>query len=420
MVAAGAPRFCVLVNELTPVLKCRNPGTRRDSKMSDEHDSSPAFAVPEFIVFFNEELDISNPLLTIQQKLSNVDKKIIPASVYPKTIIESRFEALVANVMWDAVIDFMRPSFTNLQALNLSGTGVNSLKAIQMPSLVLTSLTLSHNKLVSLHGIEAAPKLVHLDISFNAITSIKDVAKLSMLKHLDASHNNISFKQMQAGLIENVTLETLEFRENPGAGCSRYLHMLRLLLPNLTRLDGGALTGPVEKPREMKDALQNFDAMQSIESRTLRLYNTGGLNGANLTSVCLDKCNISDLNILPDECVPAPTSSSTEILTLNSRLVNVTFLSLRHNFIESVEPLAKFTKLSELDLTDNFLTSMRNITLPSLIKLDVSKNRFDRIDSFVYLTNLMSLVMDSNYVDSIRGLAKLTNLMELCTLINDS
>eukprot|EP00198_Chlamydomonas_reinhardtii_P000504 XP_001689839.1 flagellar associated protein [Chlamydomonas reinhardtii] len=136
------------------------------------------------------------------------------------------------------------------------GEGLTSLTLLKV-------LDLSHNRLVSVRGLERCANLRELRLGHNALQSLEPLAGLSQLQVLDVSHNRLAQLSGAAGLSSLRTLDvscnrlgrleelavvrgasllgTLDVRGNPldKAMCLR-LHVVHLL-PQVVMLDGVAV-----------------------------------------------------------------------------------------------------------------------------------------------------------------------------------
>lgn len=89
-------------------------------------------------------------------------------------------------------------------------------------------------------------------------------------------------------------------------------------------------------------------------------------------------------------------------------------MKLAHNRLDGVNDLNVLTKLTNLDISFNFLTSLPNLEdLDKLLSLNVSHNLIDNITDLGNLDKLTSLNVSHNYVSSLPNLNGLTNLTSL-------
>jgi len=141
-------------------------------------------------------------------------------------------------------------------------------------------LSLSHNKLARIEGLDSLTKLKKLDLTYNQITKLEGVENLTALEVLSLDANKIHSIDDTASLTKLSKLRTLSFQpctppgvapppeeSNPCCAHPAYRVALRRLVPQITSLDGERL------------ALVDASGGGSSDGSILGDLNVGGTNG---------------------------------------------------------------------------------------------------------------------------------------------
>ncbi len=113
-------------------------------------------------------------------------------------------------------------------------------------------------------------------------------------------------------------------------------------------------------------------------------------------------------------------SNSVSDLSPLTRLMNLTWLRLRHNSISNISPLAGLTNLTWLNLGGNTISNISPLSgLTNLTTLWLYENPLSDISALAGLTNLTELYLYENNILDISALSGLTNLTELNLNINN-
>ncbi|KAJ3065950.1 Leucine-rich repeat-containing protein 9 [Podochytrium sp. JEL0797] len=346
----------------------------------------------------------------------------------------------------------------NISILNLSL--YNKLPAMSTFRLFssIKQLVLSQCQLKDIPtNLKYFPHLEKLDLSFNEIstigTGLQDVA--GHLTHLDLAKNSI---QQSADLVQIQNclgkLVNLDLRLNPVCKSKGYHSLLlgfggllklevldgRGVHPNMKHADTlsmilskkseRATAGASKNMKTWSDVYYEHSSIQEHLFRPLSVRTQSGYGSSaalneywritggafdehvfvveNITTLELDNCNLSNLDMLP------------------LGLIHLRWASFRNNNIRDVSKLSLCPRLEELSLEDNEIESIDSLTsLVGLTKLDVSKNRITVVESAAKFTNLMLLSLENNLIASIKPFAKMSSLMEfyignncICDLYN--
>eukprot|EP00026_Physarum_polycephalum_P010540 Phypoly_transcript_10706.p1 GENE.Phypoly_transcript_10706~~Phypoly_transcript_10706.p1 ORF type:complete len:331 (+),score=36.47 Phypoly_transcript_10706:44-994(+) len=139
------------------------------------------------------------------------------------------------------------------------------------------------------------------------------------------------------------------------------------------------------------------------------------MEGADGDDTILDLTG-SALGVVPDDLSP----NLTELDLTNNRLkslqnlthlTNLQKLTLRQNLLPSAEALLSLTTLTHLDLYDNQLTSCENFNFPHVTNLDLSFNHLRHIPNALALPSIKELYFVNNKISAIStGVRNLTTL----------
>ena len=118
--------------------------------------------------------------------------------------------------------------------------------------------------------------------------------------------------------------------------------------------------------------------------------------GTKITSLCIDELGLVNISMLRN-------------------LANLKFLSARDNKISDVSVLLSCTKLRQIDLGNNEISSINKIlnNLPFIQDLDISFNSVEDINVESTLQALKSINASGNRLTSIKSFRNLTNVIEI-------
>lgn len=305
----------------------------------------------------------------------------------------------------------------------------------------LESLNLSHNRVISLEGIERCHQLKELNLSHNYISDeqIERIAGLHMLEVLDVSHNHLKeeiaisylerIEQLKA-LFCNVNdftmlvltrashhLEELSFEENKLQTIIFKKPKSRLLALNLRNNCIVEFRG-IEHLGKLQTLRIDNNRLKSLESIKLASNLKNLFAGQNL----LDAIEFADDNAieyldlsgnrLHDTQFLAPCRQLKKLYLSSNRLVvpirlrttfmNLETLHLSRNKLKEITGLDRMPNLVELDLSFNELQSLSDTVreLAKLYKIEVLDLRANRFNQHLHLDNRNRLQLES--IESMR------------------
>eukprot|EP01083_Nonionella_stella_P155288 501491_1 len=276
--------------------------------------------------------------------------------------------------------------YCNLSNLNIESLNGITLPPIKFQSFVwengefhlqeLNKLLLKNNHIWNLHGLRSKSRITHIDLTGNRFNEIKQLhANISHVTHLILDGNQIT---------DHTLRTSFNFTSTP------YLQVLSLRNNNITTLHGIAF--PVLKTLDLSDNPMHDLSGFSANVEECILSNNG------ITNHMLKQLTNSDINI-----------TNTMNLTHNNitDLFGVRFpielkrLVLDLNQIRRIGHYVfpsdlKYLHLSGVGVTDH---NLRQIKFPeSLIELDLSDNYITSISHIVFPPTLRILYLNNNKI----------------------
>ncbi|MBR4472354.1 MAG: tetratricopeptide repeat protein [Oscillospiraceae bacterium] len=274
--------------------------------------------------------------------------------------------------------------------LNLSGKKIRDLTALDGFS-ELRTLNLSNNEIIDLRPLMNLPKLEELVVSDNSISDLRPLIGLSSLKKLDASDNLVSDT---TAVGEVKSLEELYLNGN-----------LISIFSGLGKLSG--LKSLYLRNTGISDTdLPELHTLKSLQ--TLDLQNNTGLSEKTVSAL---KSEIPGCTILTSELIYEVDFAGHTVQS------DEKILSFPYSNITVLSGLDRMTRLEELDLSNNEITSLYQFEIsPSrytLVRLNLSGNQISDILSLSSLTMLEELNLSDNMIAAVTGLKKLQTLKKL-------
>ena len=276
------------------------------------------------------------------------------------------------------------------ESLDLSGKKIRDITALADFS-ELRILDLSNNEIADLRPLMNLPKLEKLDVSGNIISDLRPLIGLASLIKLDASDNLVSDT---TPLGEVKGLEDLNLNGNRISVFSGLGKLVNLKIAALRN------TG-------INDAdLPELHTMRSLQ--TLDLQDNTGLSDK---EVCALKAAIPGCTILTSELIYEVDFAGHAVQS------DERTLSFPYSDITLLTGLERMTRLEELDLSHNSITSLYQFEIsPSrltLVKLNLSDNQISDVLSLSFLTTLEELDLSHNEIPAVSGLKKMQTLKKL-------
>ena len=274
--------------------------------------------------------------------------------------------------------------------LDLSGKKIRDLTALEGFS-ELQTLDLSNNEITDLRPLMNLPKLERLNIAGNSISDLRPLIGISTLIKLDASDNLVSDT---TAIGEVKGLEELNLNGNRisvFSGLGKLINLKALYLRSTGISD---------------TALAELDMLISLQ--TLDLQENTGLSEKAISTL---KSEIPACTILTSELIYEVDFAGHTVQS------DEKVLSFPYSDIMVLNGLDRMTRLEELDLSHNVITSLYQFEFtPSrytLIRLNLSDNQISDVLSLSSLTALEELDLSNNTVAAVTGLKKLQTLKKL-------
>jgi len=301
-----------------------------------------------------------------------------------------------------------------------------------METSALTDLSLMGLNLSELPNLATVPNLHNLDLSCNKLTSVsKSIRNLRHLQKLNLSVNEIrevelpemknlasldlSWNKIReyAPLINNLRKKTpcldslslqfnaITYEEKIRIHALTKLTQLSIFNGNKIAAEDRAVAQKLILSSETVQQLGRRGEMNSYAdlanpARFLQDFGQAENIGAKITSICIDELGLVNISMLRN-------------------LTNLKFLSARENKISDVTILLSCTKLRQIDLGNNEISSINKIlnNLPFIQDLDISFNAVEDVTVESTLQALKSLNISGNRLTSIKSFRNLTNVKEL-------
>ena len=347
-------------------------------------------------------------------------------------------------------------NLTSLERLNVENNQISDIRPLT-GLLHLRTLALSANQIQDIAPVANLTALTYLDLSGNRVESLQplvgliylrtlrlvniQIEDITLLEHLTSlisltvSHNQVRDVSPLAGLV-NLTFLNLRNNRisdlNPLANLTA-LKTLRLDINTITDITPLTALKNLKELRIADNPIHDFTPLAELEGVELDIeIDFSKLDQLNLIVEIPDpylRQLIRETLSLPDE-VPLTQGQMLQLTRLDTDgnrgitnltgieyATNLTWLSLDHNPIADISPLASLTKLKTLNLSIceivdlNPLRNLKNLTI-----IFLGFNQISDISPLAGLTNLTDLDLESNQISDISPLAELTNLtnLELC------
>ncbi len=258
--------------------------------------------------------------------------------------------------------DITQEEMASLGSLDALETGIRNIRGLDF-AVNLTELHLGRNWILDLSPLEDLKNLSVLDLHLNGeLLVLNPLKSLINLTWLSLSENRITDV---TPLKDLTNLRYLALDENEISNVSPLKNLTNLTELHLNDNKNLSILGPLQ-------------------------------NMVNLTFLELHGNIISDISAL-------------------NGLLNLRDLRLQENRIPDVSALEHLTKLTYLNLDDNYrisdLTPLESLT--NLRHLSLDENQIRNLSPLRNLTNLRYLALDDNRITDITPLKNLTNLREL-------
>lgn len=334
----------------------------------------------------------------------------------------------------------------NLKRLNLEQNQINKIEGLENKSNI-EHLYLSNNQISKVEGLENLKNLETLYLSNNQITDITPLSINTSLTNLylkgnskiDGNRNNYTGKKLEAlnkigeildrnGTI-NIDVDKIGLFNN-----YKTLDLSKQQLTTLEPLEG--LTQLTElnldtnqltlEDTKSQEILKNMTSLRSLNLSTNKITNVTAIN--NLNNLKILNLNGAENNINLQEIEDIISNLDKLILSteslktiLNCDINKITKLKLNYlgyTGLQEIPDLSKFTKLVELDLTNNFnvtnFNTISNLTNLKILTLS-STNLHGKMIDFSKLTNLTTLNLSHNMLwsedlENLKVLKNNTNL----------
>lgn len=286
----------------------------------------------------------------------------------------------------------------------------------------LSVVELRGKSLTSVNYFPVLSQVKTLDLASNLLTDVSALSPLTTLTHLQLSDNRI---ERMDGFRAFKQLTHLYLRDNPTRHLGGLRDMERLVHVDLVRTR-------VKNILELGQA----PALQSASVTQLPIIHTS------FESYCLmrkfDKLASSSFRTFIDAVLPIAASAdvdvndcraaglwagSIESLNLNKkRITNLSPLShfknlkelyLHGNRLSNVQPVASLSRLLVLNLSDNTIRALPNLSSQNLKSLYIQNNALTSVSSVKRLKQLERLRLDGNHLvnpSSLKQLKKLSYL----------
>lgn len=264
-----------------------------------------------------------------------------------------------------------------ITSLNLASSQITTLAPIKTFT-HLKSLDLNANSLENISDIKYFVQLQKLNLSSNKLNNIDSLALLKNLKELKLSSNTINdFKALK----ELSELELLDISSNSYVNLESLPAFEKLRFLNIS-----------------SDIIKDYSSLAKQKNLTTLIINSAG------------NTNISTIPSLPE----------LQILSISSNNISPEDTAF-------IRKLSYCTKLSELDISNNNLQSLADLSrgknastkndvsplFPNLKTLDISNNKISDLNGISNISSLQELEITTNNLTDIALLENLTQLRKL-------
>ncbi len=356
-------------------------------------DFTPLYALTSLKTLSMKNIEIT------ESQLSELQEALPNCSIYSDKAVEEVVDITIGNKTFKSDVtelDLSGQSLTDiselakcthLTALQLHGCSLTDISAlIDLQELVC--LDISGNSVADLRPLMTLTSLTYLNADDNSITDVTALGYLSRLEELHLDGNDIdNFKALK----ELASLKILSLK-NTGLKDDDLKHLSGISsLTSLNIEDNPELTANAAE--DLKKALTGCSVSTSELLYTVKLgSNTFKSDAVSITAL---SDGISDLNGL-------------EKFTQLSELI------LTNNYITSIEPLRELKSLESLDLYSNRISDITPLSGHSSLRvLDLERNSISDISALSGCTALRELSLGSNSIKDISALSSLTNLTVL-------
>lgn len=250
------------------------------------------------------------------------------------------------------------------------------------------NITLSHNVIESVQGIESLEWATFLDLSYNRLSDITELLGLTALETLLINNNCYSLNPSDAdfGCFEQIASEN--------ANMFDYVYAPQLV--------GGITEDFI---LDITDAA----LLEALIANGVDVTVDGKISACELgnvyTKLNLSGYGIKDISALSFAVnTPAIDLGENEITSVNALagLTQLEALDLSDNKLESIDALSAITSLTDLDLAGNKISDIGAIAgMTALVNLDLSRNDISDASALSALVNLKVLSLSDNFISAI-------------------
>ena len=161
--------------------------------------------------------------------------------------------------------------------------------------------------------------------------------------------------------------------------------------------------------------LGNLKNLENITAINNKIENIETISGLDIKYICLDGNNISNINVVSNWTNLVDMSFANNIIENVpdfSKLVNLETIDLSNNKIKSIENISG--NIEELSIDNNELTSLSGVQNLSKLKiLSVSNNQINTLSELESLGELENLNINKNQIRDVSGLVRCSKLKYL-------
>ncbi|CAL6081361.1 leucine-rich_repeat protein [Hexamita inflata] len=309
-----------------------------------------------------------------------------------------------------------------VQSLKVNSSGLQNILGLEQITQI-TSLELSDNLLEDVIEIQELTKLTRLVLSNNRISRLHWIKALSQLKYLDLQNNRF----VSVECLKDVQSLSEVFIQGNMAQDSDYLKLLnnfseKWISPQkeFGTQDVEYYLGPNNSPQMVKQCTARLNGAKkhlliamkyknNVQSSKLVIENDESILDLVFISFVSDLANQQIDSVLVDNCPSVLCNIDHPIKFLsitnsNLKIINLTVTSIVHldlgfNSLEDVSKISLLTNLQKLVLRDNLITKLDCLKpLSKLVHLDVRNNKLLYINFIKHIQSLSELLIDGNCI----------------------